>query len=224
MEKITRRSLLALPILAPFASLTLADARGQEANQVPKLVVGAKTPMLSPREKIKRRYFPDVILTTHKEKQVRFYEDLIKDKVVVINMMYAECEGVCPGITKNLVRVQRLFGDQMGRDIFFYSFTLKPEKDNPEALRHYVKMHKIGPGWLFLTGKPEDMELLRRKLGFTNPNPEVDKDSSQHIGNIRFGNEPQMLWAGCPGQAKPKWIHESISWLMRRPEIRAKTS
>jgi protein SCO1 len=224
MEKITRRSLLALPLLAPFAALTLADARGQEAKQVSKLVLGAKTPMFSPREKIQRRYFPDVTLTTHEGKKVRFYEDLIKDKVVVLNMMYAECEGVCPAITTNLVRVQRLFGEQMGRDIFFYSLTLKPEKDNPEALRHYVKMHKIGPGWSLLTGKPEEVELLRRKLGFTNPNPEVDKDSSQHIGNIRFGNEPQMLWAACPGQAKPKWIHESISWLMRRPEIRAKAS
>jgi protein SCO1 len=221
MEKTTRRSLLAL---APFAALTAAVTRGQEAKEVSKLVVGAKAPMSLAREKIRRRYFPNVTLTTHEGKQVRFYEDLIKDKVVVINMMYAECTGVCPGITSNLVRVQRLFGAQMGRDIFFYSFTLKPEKDNPAALRHYVKMHKIGPGWWFLTGKPEDMELLRRKLGFTNPNPELDKDSSQHIGNIRFGNEPHMHWAACPGQAKPKWIHESISWLMRRPEIQAKHS
>jgi protein SCO1/2 len=221
MENITRRSLLGL---VPFAALTSAVTRGQEAKQGLNLALGATRSMLSAREKIQRRYFPDVTLTTHQGKQVRFYEDLIKDKVVVINMMYAECEGVCPGITRNLVRVQKLFGEQMGRDIFFYSFTLKPEKDNPEMLRHYVKMHKIGPGWLLLTGKPEEMELLRRKLGFTNPNPEVDKDSSQHIGNIRFGNEPHMLWAACPGQAKPKWIHESITWLMRRPEIRAKTS
>lgn len=222
MEKIMRRSLIALPLLAPFAALT--PARGQETRQVSNLVLGARTPMLSPREKIRRRYFPDVTLSTHEGKRVRFYEDLIKDKVVVINMMYAECTGVCPGITSNLVKVQKLFGAQMGRDIFFYSFTLKPEKDNPAALRHYVKMHKVGPGWLFLTGKPEDIELLRRKLGFTNPNPEVDKDSSQHIGNIRFGNEPHMHWAACPGQAKPKWIHESISWLMRRPEIHAEHS
>ena len=224
MEKMTRRSLLALPFFAPFVALTSAGTRGQEVKQVPKLVLGAKTPMLSPRDKIQRRYFPDVTLTTHEGKQVRFYEDLIKDKVVVLNMMYAECDGVCPRITSNLVKLQKLFGAEMGRDIFFYSLTLKPERDNPEALRHYAKMHKMGPGWLLLTGKPADMELLRRKLGFTNPNPELDKDSSQHIGNIRFGNEPHMLWAACPGQAKAKWIHESISWLMRRPEILAKAS
>jgi protein SCO1/2 len=222
MAKITRRNLLALPILAPFAGITLAGALGQES----KLDQGAMKPMkpmLSPREKIKQRFFPDVTLTTHEGKKVRFYEDLIKDKTVVINMMYAECEGVCPGITSNLVRVQKLFGDQMGRDVFFYSFTLKPEKDDQEALKHYAKMHGVGPGWLFLTGKRDDIELLRRKLGFTNPNPELDKDTSQHIGNLRFGNEPHMQWAACPGLAKPSWIHESISWLMRRPEPRAKS-
>jgi protein SCO1 len=222
MANMTRRSLLALSVLAPFAGRVSAGTRGQDARQGARLDQAAMKPMLSPREKIRRRYFPDVTLTTHEGKKVRFYEDLIKDKTVVINMMYAECDGICPGITSNLVRVQKLFGDQMGRDVFFYSFTLKPEKDNPEALKHYAEMRGVGPGWLFLTGKPEDIELLRRKLGFTNPNPELDKDTSQHIGNIRFGNEPNMQWAACPGQAQPKWIHESISWLIRRPEIRAK--
>ena len=224
MAKITRRSLLALSVLAPFAGSVSAGTRGQDAKgQEAKADQMAMKPMLSPREKIKRRYFPDITLTTHEGKKVRFYEDLIKDKVVVINMMYAECNGVCPGITANLVRVQKLFGDRMGRDVFFYSFTLKPEKDDIKALKHYADMHKVGPGWLFLTGKPSDIELLRRKLGFTNPNPELDKDTSQHIGNIRFGNEPIMQWATCPGLAKPTWIHESISWLIHRPESRVKS-
>jgi protein SCO1 len=218
MAKITRRSLLALPALAPFAGVILASTLDQEPGKQAE----AARQKLSPREKIRRRYFPDVILTTHEGKPVRFYEDLIKDKVVVINMMYAECEGVCPGITANMARVQKLFGDQVGRDVFFYSFTLKPEKDDPKALKAYAKMHGAGPGWLFMTGKPADIELLRRKLGFTNPNPELDKDTSQHIGNLRYGNEPLMLWAACPGLAKAKFIHDSISWLMRPQEKRAK--
>ena len=38
-----------------------------------------------------RDYFPNVELTTHRGEQVRFYDDLIKGKVVVINFMYATC-------------------------------------------------------------------------------------------------------------------------------------
>jgi len=36
-------------------------------------------------------YFPNVELTTHRGDQVRFYDDLIKGKIVVINFMYATC-------------------------------------------------------------------------------------------------------------------------------------
>ena len=212
MAQLTRRSLLALPAFAPFVGV-LAGTLGQGGNKL-TAEEGAVMRTERAREKIRQRYFPDVILTTHEGKKVRFYEDLIKGKSVVLNVMYADCEGVCPGITANLVRVQKLLGDRVGRDIFFYSLTLKPEQDDPKSLKQYVEMHRVGPGWLFLTGKPADLELLRVKLGFTNPDPKLDADTSQHIGNIRFGNEPRTQWAACPGLAKPAWIVEELSWVM----------
>ena len=167
----------------------------------------------SPREAIRARYFPNVELRTHEDRPARFYDDLIKDKIVLINFMYATCEGVCPGITANLTKVQKLLGDRVGRDVFMYSITLKPEQDSPAALRDYAAMHDVGPGWLFLTGHPADVELLRRRLGFVNPDPRLDADSAEHIGNVRYGNEPRQLWAVCPGLAAAHWIVESLSWL-----------
>ncbi len=169
--------------------------------------------VVSSRERTRELHFPDVVLTTHEGKKVRFYEDLIKDKLVVINFMYAKCEGICPGITTNLRRVQKLLGDRVGKDIFFYSFTLKPQIDTPEKMAEYAKMHKAGPGWLFLTGAPADMEDLRVKLGFTNPDPLLDTDVTQHIGNIRYGNEALEWWAACPGMSRPDAIVQSILWL-----------
>ena len=94
-----------------------------------------------------------------------------------------------------------------------YSFTLKPKEDNPMALKHYAEMHKVKPGWLFLTGTPDDMELIRQKLGFTDPDPALDKDISNHIGVIKYGNEPLERWGGCPGMSTPEWIAETISWV-----------
>ena len=82
-------------------------------------------------------------------------------------------------------------------------------------------MHGIRPGWTYLTGKPDEIELLRRKLGYVDPNPELDKDTSNHIGNVRYGNEPLMLWSACPGLDDPEWIIKSISWVMRPPQQRA---
>jgi len=158
---------------------------------------------------------PNVPLFTQDGKRVRFYDDLIKNKIVTLNVFYGNCEGVCPAITANLVKVQKLLGARVGRDIFMYSMTLKPEEDDVKALKMYQEMHGIGPGWTLLTGKPDDCELLRRSLGFTYPNKLIDKDKSQHIGNVRYGNEPLMLWAACPGMAHASWIVESISWIVR---------
>ncbi|HKD25166.1 MAG TPA: SCO family protein [Xanthobacteraceae bacterium] len=167
------------------------------------------------RRRVQQQHLPNIPLITHEGKEVRFYDDLIKDKVVMLNFFYALCGDVCPAVTANLVEVQKLLGDQVGRDIFMYSFTLKPEADDVLAIRNYRETFGAGPGWTFLTGNPDDMEKLRRAIGFTNPRPEVDRDTTQHIGNVRYGNEPLMLWAACPGMAKALYIVESVSWVLR---------
>src|SRR5215813_14078367 len=79
------------------------------------------------------KYFTNAVLRTHEGKEVRFYDDLIKGKHVVINFMYANCESACPAITANLVKVQEALKDRIGKDIFMYSITLKPEEDDPAA-------------------------------------------------------------------------------------------
>jgi protein SCO1/2 len=159
-------------------------------------------------------YFPNITLTTHEGRKVRFYDDMLKGKTVVINFMYTHCAGSCPRTTANLVNVQRALGTRVGRELFMYSITLKPEEDTPEQLRQYAAAHGVQPGWLFLTGKPADIERLRRKLGFVDPDPVVDADRSSHIGLVRYGNEPRGRWAGCPALSNPAQIVRSIEWLV----------
>src|SRR5476649_1341217 len=71
-------------------------------------------------------YFPNIPLTTQDGKTVHFYDDLLKDKKVVINFIYTRCGDSCPLETARLAQVQRILGDRMGRDIFFYSFSVDP--------------------------------------------------------------------------------------------------
>ena len=200
-----RRSLVAALGAAPFVLPLLAKAQTLDAP--------SKFKVIDSRERIRQRYFPNLVLTTQEGKKVKFYDDLVKDKIVVFNMFYAKCEGICSPVTRNLARVQNLLGDRVGKDIFFYSFSLKPKEDTVPALKHYAEMHRVKPGWLFLTGSADDMELLRRKLGFVDPDPEVDKDTSNHIGVLKYGNEPLQRWGGCPGMQAPDAIAEAISWV-----------
>ena len=157
--------------------------------------------------------FPNVPLLTHEGKVVRFYDDLIKNKTVMINFMYASCMDICPGMTVNLKQVQKELGDRVGNDIFMYSITLEPEKDTQQVLKSYADVFKVKPGWTFLTGKKSDIEILRKHLGFTNSDPALDKDKTQHTGVVKFGIESLERWGMSPALGEPKYIAEYLRWM-----------
>jgi len=163
-----------------------------------------------------RGRFPNVLLQTHEGRTVRFYDDLIRGRIVTVNFMYARCQNICPGMTSNLALVQRALGPRVGRDIFMYSITLKPEEDTPAVLKSYAATHAVKPGWLFLTGGRDDVETLRRRLGFVDPDPAVDADTSQHIGVVLYGNDALDRWAACPGLTDPDEIAKYVLWMDRR--------
>jgi len=203
MPELSRRNLLGLSGLAAIAPLTSAFGSNK----------GTATASASAdaRERIRKRYFPDLTLLTQDNRRVHFYQDLVKNKIVLLNFFYAHCEGICPTVTHNLVNVQKLLGERMGRDIFINSITLKPAEDTPTVLKEYAREHGIRPGWTLLTGNPDEVELLRRSLGFTDPDPLVDRDKSSHIGNIRYGSEPLMQWTALPGMTHAESIAKAIS-------------
>ena len=170
--------------------------------------------MTTPREVIRRRHLPDVVVRTHQGRRALFYEDLVKGRIVTLNFMYLGCDNTCPVTTHNLARVQKLLGPRVGRDLFMYSITLDPEIDTPDALKRYAEEHGAGPGWLFLRAEPSDTERLRRGLGFWDRDPEVDARRSSHAGMLRYGNEPRMLWAATSALYDPEVVVRAIRWVI----------
>jgi protein SCO1/2 len=162
-------------------------------------------------------YFPNVPLLTHEGRTVRFYDDVLRNRFVVLSFMYAACDRLCPLITTNLVRVKALLGDRVGRDVFFYSLTLRPESDTPPVLKRYASTHGTGPGWWFLTGTAADLDLIRRRFGEVDADPAVDRKPARHTGMVRYGNEALERWGGCPGEASPAWIAKAIASIMPAP-------
>jgi protein SCO1/2 len=201
--------------MAPLAGATVALA-----GTTGKAAAGNDTPTESDlaRRRLQRLHLPNVPLFTHEGKRVMFYDDLVKNKIVTLNFFFAKCDELCPLVTANLAKVQKILSADVNKDLFMYSITLKPEEDDVAAIKHYRAMYDAKPGWTFLTGKPADIEKVRAGIGFTYPDPAIDKDKTQHIGNIRFGNEPLMLWSACPGMAHPEFLAESILWSVIRPE------
>ena len=215
MQDLSRRNLFSLAPAAPlgraFASVKSASVKGASAQD-------ADPARTKARQKIQEQHLPNVPLISHEGKEVLFYDDLVKDKIVTVNFFYSKCDEICPMVMANLVKVQKLLGDQVGRQIYMYSITLKPEQDTMDVVRNYRTALGAAPGWTFFTGKVEDIDKIRKGIGFTYPEPAIDRDTRQHIGNVRYGNEPLMLWAACPGQAHTKWVAESFEWMVH-PEL-----
>jgi protein SCO1 len=159
---------------------------------------------------IRDQHLPNVELTTHEGRAVRFYDDLVKGKVVAINFTYTRCQNACPVATRRLVEVQRVLGTRLGREITLLSISLDPAHDTPAVLNAYAQAHRAGPGWYFLTGKRDAIDLLRRRLGAYELDPAVDADRSQHTGLVILGNEPKGRWKAIAALSKPIRIRQAI--------------
>jgi protein SCO1 len=134
-------------------------------------------------------YFPNANVTTQDGRTLQFYDDLIKDKIFVISFLFTTCKDFCPLAAARLAELQEKLGDSMGRDVFFYSISVDPETDTPERLKRYADTFRAGRGWLFLTGKPEEIKAIRYKLG--------DRSGvlSEHRNEILLGNGATGEWA-----------------------------
>jgi len=154
-------------------------------------------------------YFPNVSLTTQDGATVRFYDDLLKGKSVAINLIYTSCKDECPLETARLVQVQRLLGDRVGKDLFFYSISIDPRQDTPTVLKAYAEKFQVGPGWLFLTGKDEDIKLIAKKLGLSRRSDAVDRDGHRPL--LMIGHEPSGQWMRNSAVENPKFLATTIS-------------
>ncbi len=158
-------------------------------------------------------YFPNVELTDQDGKAHKFYDDVIKGKVVALNFIFTKCTDVCPVDTAQLRQVAELLGDKLGRDVHFYSISIDPENDTPEALKRYRHTFDVPEkGWTFLTGKKSEIDLLRRKLGLLGADPEPLK---QHSSTLIIGNETTAQWIKRSPYDHPKLLANLLSEALR---------
>jgi protein SCO1/2 len=160
-----------------------------------------------------RDYFPNVPLVTQDGKVVRLYDDLLEGKIVAVSLFYTRCKYGCPLETARLAQVQRLLADRVGKDIQFYSISIEPERDTPEVLKAYARKYGAGPGWTFLTGKPDDIRAVAQKLGLKAraPNP-ADQDGHSPI--LMIGNVATGQWMQNSALDNPRLLAMTIQRLL----------
>ena len=162
------------------------------------LIVGSDVRAQEPAaaEKPAQHYFTDVELINQNGEKMKFYSDLLKDKVVIINSFFATCPGSCLPLNRNLEKVQQALGERLGKDVYILSISVDPLIDTPPNLKEYAKKLNARPGWYFLTGSKENVEFALKKIGQYVP------DKQDHLNIFIIGNERTGLWKKAFGLAK----------------------
>jgi protein SCO1/2 len=142
------------------------------------------------------KYFSDVELIDQDGQKVRFYSDVLKNKIVAINTFFTTCTNICPPMNRNFEKMQDALGDRLGKDVFLVSITVDPETDTPVRLKEYGRKFHARPGWMFLTGKKENVDWALYKLG------QYVETKDAHTSIFIIGNEPKGLWKKAFGLAK----------------------
>src|SRR5215216_2859 len=184
-----------------FLCTTSIHGQDQPAGEKPKpptpaSLQEAKSVAATSVPSAAEKYFSDVELINQDGQKVRFYTDVLKNKVVVINSFFTTCTSVCPPMNRNFEKIQEALGDRLGKDAFLVSITVDPETDTPTRLKEYASRFHARPGWLFLTGKKENVDWALYKLG------QYVETKDDHTSIFIIGNEPKGLWKKAFGLAK----------------------
>ena len=147
-----------------------------------------------------RNYFTDTELTTQEGSKVRFYSDVLDDRIVMINVMYTHCKGACPLLTQKLSQVSRELGELYVQSIHFVSISNDAERDTPEALAEFARKQSVNlDGWTFLTGPKQQVDAVIKKIGLYTTRFEQHK-AMILLGNTRTGHW-QKVQPNLPYQA-----------------------
>jgi len=175
---------LALVALSAAALILPAAALQHAAASETAQPAASPQPALGDEEKA-RRYFTDLPLRTQEGKSVRFYSDVLKDRVVLINFVYTNCPDTCPLVTQQLNQVRDRLGEMFDNPIRFVSISTDPLRDTPQALAEFARQQKADdPGWVFLTGEKENIDFVLKRLGQFSPDPEAHS-TLMIAGNVR---------------------------------------
>ena len=161
-----------------------------------------------PRQLKALRMLPNLPVVDDQGRRLRFYDDVVRGRQVVLHAIYSACALYCPPATRNLLEARRLLQAESPR-LRVVSLTLTPLDDDPSALAAYRRQHGLPADWWLLTGAPTQVETIHRALGFLPP---ADSPRSQeyHVTSGLVGDEPEVKWSHVSTLQPPRALARMI--------------
>jgi protein SCO1/2 len=142
---------------------------------------------------------PDVILVTQDGVEASLANDIVGDKIVVINFVYTTCTTVCPVLSATFSQIQGKLGDRLGDEVVMISLSVDPLRDTPARLKNYASKLGVRDGWVWLTGRRQTVTQVLQELGAYTPN------FTDHPSMVLVGDGQSGQWArfiGFPAAAQ----------------------
>lgn len=197
----------AVVAIAVTARQTGAEAHGQAHPAPAGPAATAEKSYVPEKEDAKARdYFTDTEVIDQNGRKLRFYSDVMRGRTVLVSLFYTNCTGMCPIVNAALSQVQDELGDRQGKDIVLISVSLDPETDRPEVLAEYVEPFEPAEGWYFLTGDPDEMAEIVRRLGHAGK-------IEAHNGLLMLGNVSEGVWTRVYPNTPPPAIAAKLKTL-----------
>jgi protein SCO1 len=86
-----------------------------------------------------------------------FEKKNLDGKIWVADFIFTNCADVCPPMTANMTKLQKMVEDEELENVEFVSFSVDPTVDTPEKLTDYAKNFGLkDDNWTFLTGYTQE--------------------------------------------------------------------
>jgi len=106
--------------------------------------------------------------------------DDLNGQIHLANFFFTTCPGICPAMTKNLLKIQKEF--QNDDDIKLVSYSVMPWSDSAENLKNYERTFNIKNGmWYLLTGSTSEIYELARRSYFAEEKAGYNSDSTEFL-------------------------------------------
>ena len=128
-------------------------------------------------------------------KRVRLAQDVIGNRIALVNFIYTTCTTVCPVSSATFQQLQKRLGERLGKDVVLVSITVDPLRDTPQRLREYAGRYQALEGWVWLTGAKPDVDGVLKGLGAYSARFE-DHPAMVLVGDARGG--PWTRFFGFP--------------------------
>lgn len=150
----------------------------------------------------------------------------LRGKVWIGSFIFTRCTGPCPAVTNTMARLQSELKDELkAGDLKLVTFTVDPERDDPDELTRYANARQADPGnWLFLTGDKKTIHTLLREQ-FKQA---VEEKSGPGVkAGDEFGHSTRLIlvdkngviratYAGLPSEDIPGGFEDGLKRLKDR--------